>query len=193
MIVELHLSNYARKADLIGAAGADAFNPAAKSGWASLKFEVDEIDINKLNTVPVDLSKLSNVKNNDVVKETVYDKLVAKVNPIHTDRFLLKGKYDTDKSDLETKINEVDKKMPNATGIVKQTDDSFKIIKIEGKTLSITGLATAAVNAVENKITNVSSQENRLWRKYIRYWKQIFYYSWLLVKHLMEKKERISW
>ena len=108
------------------------------------------------------MSKLSNVKKNDVVKETVYDKLVAKVNPIHTDRFLLKGKYDTDKSDLETKINVVDKKMPNATGIVKQTDDSFKIIEIEGKTLSITGLATAAVNAVENKITNVSSQENRL-------------------------------
>ena len=78
-------------------------------------------------------------------------------------------------------------------GLLNKTDDSFKIIEIEGKTPSIAGLATAAVNAVENKITNVSSQENRLWRKYIRYWKQIFHYSWLLVKHLMEKKERISW
>ena len=34
--------------------------------------------------VPVDLSKLSDVVKNDVVKKTVYDKLVAKVNSIDT-------------------------------------------------------------------------------------------------------------
>ena len=55
----------------------------------------------KLKTVPVDLSKLSKAVDNDVVQKTVYDKLVAKVNIIYTIGFVLKTKYDTDKSSLE--------------------------------------------------------------------------------------------
>ena len=42
--------------------------------------------------VPVDLSKLSDVVKNDVVKKAVYDSLVAKVNNIDTSRFVLKTK-----------------------------------------------------------------------------------------------------
>ena len=57
---------------------------------------------------PVDLNKLSNVVKNDVVKKTVNDKLVAKVNNIDTSEFVLKTKYQTDKAELE-------KKIPNAT------------------------------------------------------------------------------
>ena len=38
-------------------------------------------------------------------KKPVYDKLVAKVNAIDTSGFVLKTKYDTDKSGLEKKIN----------------------------------------------------------------------------------------
>ena len=37
--------------------------------------------------VPVDLSKLSDVVQNDVVKKDLYDKLVAKVNNIDTSLF----------------------------------------------------------------------------------------------------------
>ena len=51
--------------------------------------------------VPVDLSKLRDVVKNDVVKKYVYDKLVTKVNNIDTSGFVLKTKYDTDKSELE--------------------------------------------------------------------------------------------
>ena len=54
--------------------------------------------------VSVDLSKLSDVVKNDVVKETLYDKLVAKVNSIDTSGFVLKTMYDTDKSKLEKKF-----------------------------------------------------------------------------------------
>ena len=54
--------------------------------------------------VPVDLSKLSNVLKNGVLKKTVYDKLVAKVINVDTSGFVLKTKYDTDKSDLERKF-----------------------------------------------------------------------------------------
>ena len=54
----------------------------------------------------MDLSKLSNVVNNEAVKQKpVYDKLVAKVNAIDTSGFVLKTKYDTNKSGLEKKIN----------------------------------------------------------------------------------------
>ena len=63
--------------------------------------------------VPVDLSKLSDVVKNDVVKKDVYDKLVAKVNSIDTSGFVLKTKYDTGKSELE-------KKIPDTSGPVKK-------------------------------------------------------------------------
>ena len=65
------------------------------------------------------MSKLNNVENNEVVKKTVYDKLVAKVNAIDSSGFVLKNKHDTDKSDLEKKINEADNKMPDISGLVK--------------------------------------------------------------------------
>ena len=62
----------------------------------SLKAEVDKINDNKLKTAPVDLSKLINVLNNDVIKKTVYDKLVAIVNNVDSSEFVLKSNYDTD-------------------------------------------------------------------------------------------------
>ena len=64
-----------------------------------MKAKVDKIDIEKLKTVSVGLSKLSNVVNNDVVKKTVYDKLVAKANTIDTSGFVLKTKYGMHKPD----------------------------------------------------------------------------------------------
>ena len=82
--------------------------------------------------VPVDLSKLSDVVKNDVVKKTVYDKLVAKVNNIDTSAFVLKTKYNTDKTELENKI-------PDTSGLVEKTDYNTKITETEGKIPSISG------------------------------------------------------
>ena len=62
---------------------------ALKSKLASLKTEVDKLDIDKLTPAPNDLAKLSNVAKNNVVKKTVYEKLVAKVNKIDTTGFVL--------------------------------------------------------------------------------------------------------
>ena len=86
----LGLSSYATKTKLKIAAGVDTSKLAAKSDLAGLKAEVDKIVVGKLKTVPVDLSKLSNVVKNEVVKKTVYDKLVAKVNNIDTIIFFKK-------------------------------------------------------------------------------------------------------
>ena len=72
--------------------------------WHTLILQVGKLDTGKLAAVPVDLSWLSDVVKNDIVRKTVYDKLVAKVNNIYTTDFVLKTKYDTDKSELEKKI-----------------------------------------------------------------------------------------
>ena len=76
--VELDLSNYATKADLKNATGVDTFEFAKKVDLASLKSEIDKLDIGKLETTSVDLSKLSDAVKNEVVKKTVYDELVKK-------------------------------------------------------------------------------------------------------------------
>ena len=55
-------------------------------------------------TVPVDLSQISDVLKNDVVKKTVDDKLVAQVNSIGISAFVLKTKNDIYKIELKTKI-----------------------------------------------------------------------------------------
>ena len=83
--VKVNYSNYATKTDLKNVSHIDISRFAWKTNLASLKTKVDKLDIGKLMTVPVDLSKLSNVKND--VKKIVYDKLVAKVNSIDTSRF----------------------------------------------------------------------------------------------------------
>ena len=76
--MELDLSSYATKTDLKNVTHVDVSSFASKTNLASLKTEVDKIDVGKLETVPVDLAKLSNVVKNDVVKKTEYDKLVTK-------------------------------------------------------------------------------------------------------------------
>ena len=53
--------------------------------------------------------KLNNAVNNEVVKRTVYDKLVSKVNNIDTRGFVSKTTYDTSKSNLEKRISDGDK------------------------------------------------------------------------------------
>ena len=111
---KVDLSNYARKTDLKNVTHIDTWSFVLKTNLASLKPEVDKLDIEKLAPVPVDLSKLSDVVKNDVVKKTVYDKLAAKVNNIDTGTLVLKTKDQTNKIELG-------KKIPNVTDFVKRT------------------------------------------------------------------------
>ena len=87
--VKVDLSNYPTKTNLKNVTHVDTSSFALKRNLANLKTEVDKLDIDKLVPVPVDLSKLSDVVKNDVVKKTVYNKLVAKVNNIDTSDFVL--------------------------------------------------------------------------------------------------------
>ena len=149
--VKVDLSNYATKADIknISHAGTSSF--ALKTNLANLKTEFDKLDIDKLAPVPIDLSKLSDVVKNDVVKKDVYDKLVTEVNNIDTSGFVLKTRYDTDKSELGNKI-------PDTSGLVKKTDYDTKITEIEDEIPDVSNLVTkTALTTVEDKITDISN------------------------------------
>ena len=70
MKVELDLSNYATKTNFKKTTGVYASKFAKKVDLASLKSKIDKLDIGKLETTPVDLSKLSDTVNNEVFKKT---------------------------------------------------------------------------------------------------------------------------
>ena len=77
--VELDLANYATKDDVKNITHVDIRSYATKTNLAALKSEIDKIATDKLKTVPTDLSKLSNVVKNDVVKKTDYNTKVTSI------------------------------------------------------------------------------------------------------------------
>ena len=149
--VKVNLSNYATRTDLKNVTHVDTSRFALKTNLASLKTEVDKLGIDKLEPVPADLSKLS-----DVVKMMMLLKklFMTKVNHIDTSDFFKKTKYQTDKTELE-------KKIPDVTDFVKKA----KLTELGNKIPDASALATkTALTAVENKIPSISSlvKKNRL-------------------------------
>ena len=101
--VRVDLPHYAPKTDIKNVSHVETSRFALQWNVANLKTVVNKLDVDKLVPVLVDLNKLKDVVKNEVVKKTVYDKLVAKLNSIDTSAFVLKTKYDTDKKVLEIK------------------------------------------------------------------------------------------
>ena len=162
--VELNLSNYAMKKDINDITHVEVSGFASKTNLAALKTEVDKIDADKLKTVPVDLAKLSNVVNNDVVKKTDYNAKVTsiesqierltkntlddlgditKLKAVDTNIFVLKTKLASDVTTLENKIDTVDKKIPDISGLATKTSLTSYL---QTKTFN------SKVTEVENKI-----------------------------------------
>ena len=88
--VKYYLSNYSTETDLKNVLHVVVSSFGLKSNLASLKTEVDKLDINRSTPVPNGLAKLSNVVKNDGVKKTEYNKLVTKVDNIDTTNFVKK-------------------------------------------------------------------------------------------------------
>ena len=179
--VELDLPNYATKDDAKNIAHVDGSSFASKTNLAALKTEVDEIDADKLKTVPVDLAKLSNVVNNDIVKKTDYNTKVTsiesqiagvtkntldnlanitKLKAVDTSNFVLKTKLASDVTILENKIDTVDKKIPNISGLATKTSlNSYlqtatfnsKVAEVENKTKA-TDIIAKSENTKANTI-----------------------------------------
>ena len=140
--VKVDLSNYATKTDLKNITHVDTSSFERKTNLADLKTGIDKLDVGKLTTVLVDFSKLSNV-----IKKAVYIILARKVNNIDTSDFVLKTKYQTNKTELEEKILDV-------TDFVKKT----KLTELENKIPDVSSLVTKTpLIAIENKIPSVSS------------------------------------
>ena len=130
--VELDLANYATKDDVKNITHVDVSSFASKTNLAALKTEVDKTDVDKLKTIPVALAKLSNVVNKDIVKNTdqiagvtknTFDNLgdITKLKAVDTNNFVLKTKLASDVTTLENKIDTVDKKIPDISGLTTKT------------------------------------------------------------------------
>ena len=149
--VKVDLSNYATKDDIKNITHVDTSSFALKTNLANLKSKVDKLDVDKLKLVPTDLSKLSDVVKNDVVKKTDYNELVTKVDNIDTSGFVKK-------TDCNTKITEIEGKIPDISDLVKKTKCNIKITGIEDKIPDTRNLATkTALSTVENKIPSISN------------------------------------
>ena len=129
--LKLDLVNYATKTDLKNITHVDVSSFATKTNLAALKTEVDKLDTNKLETTPVDLDKLSNVVENEVVKKTEFNAKVTcieaqitgltknttdnlnditKLKAIDTNSFVTRSKFSADTNALDDKIDGVEKK-----------------------------------------------------------------------------------
>ena len=129
--VELDLSNYATKDDVKNITHVDVSSFASKTNLTALKTEVDKIDINKLKTVPDDLAELSNVVKNEVVKKTDFS----------ADNYVTRTKFSTDTNSLDDKIDKVEKKIPDVSGLATRRN------------------VTTLVNNLNNKIDNLKNSD----------------------------------
>ena len=162
--VELDLSNYATKKDIKYITHVDTSSYALKTNLAALKTEIDNIDTDKLKTVPNDLAKLSNVVKNDVVKKTEYNTLKNSVDAIDTSGFVTRTKFTTDTNALDDKIDKVEKKISDISGLATKSSVTRLITEQEGytdkvkkKIPDVSGLGSKTeLTAVENKIPDVS-------------------------------------
>ena len=115
---------------------------ASKTNLAALKTEVDKIVTDKLKTTPADLAKLTNAIENNVVKKTDYNTKVtsmeaqiagltkntvdnladiAKLKAIDTNTFVTRTKFLADTNALDDKIDDVEKKIRDISGLATKT------------------------------------------------------------------------
>ena len=154
--VELDLSNYATKDDIKNITHVDISSYATKTNLAALKTEVDKIDTDKLKTVPDDLAKLSNVVKNEVVKKTDFS----------ADNYVTRTKFSTDTNSIDDKIDKVDKKIPDVSGLatkssvtilIKNLDDRIDKLKVNdyAKKTSLTNhMLTSTFNTKSTELEN---------------------------------------
>ena len=177
------MSNYGTKKK--HATGIDTSDLAAEKDFIALKAEVDKLDINKvinvptslnnlktklhdldvgkLETVPVDLKAFSNVVDNEVIENKKFSTLKTKVSSLEKKIFdattlIYIHQYNTDKQSLEKKIEDVDKEIPDTSGLVTATVLNTKISEVDNKiqntsNLVITNVLNTKIREVENKIS----------------------------------------
>ena len=168
--VELDLTHYATKDDVKNITHVDVSSYASKTNLAALKIEVDKIDTDKLKTMPNDL--VPNAVKNEVVKKTDYntkifnietqitsvnknaldnlaDTKVLKTKTVETSNFVTRTKFSTDTNALDDKIDKVDKKIPDVSGLATKASLS---------SLLPVSTVNSKVKELEGKVTNVDNK-----------------------------------
>ena len=64
---------------------------------------------------------MTNVVKNDVIKKTTYSSLKNKVDAIDTSGFVTRTKFMTDTNALDDKIDKVEKKIPDISGLATKS------------------------------------------------------------------------
>ena len=190
--VELDLFIYAMKDDVKNITHVDVSSFASKTNLAALKTEVDKIDADKLKTIPANLAKLTNAIEHDVVKKTDYNTKVTsieaqiagltkntvdnladitKLKAIDTNSFVNKTKFSADINTLDDKIDGVEKKIPDISGLAAKTSlNSYlqtstfnsKVTEVESKIKDTDIIAKSAVtkaNTIKSDLTAYAKKD----------------------------------
>ena len=182
---ELDLTNYATKTDLKNITHIDVSSFASKTNLAALKTEIDKIDANKLKTTPVDLAKLTNAIENDVVKKTDYNKKVTsieaqiagltknavdnladitKLKAIDTNSFVTRTKFSADTNALDDKIDGVEKELPDINGLATKTSLNayFQTSTFNSKVTEVENKIKDAVIKAKSAVTKANTIKSDL-------------------------------
>ena len=190
--VKLDLVNYATKTDLKNITHVDVSSFASKTNLAALKTEEDKIDADKLKSTPADLAKLTNAIEHDVVKKTYYNTKVTSIEAqiagltkntvdnladitrlktIDTNSFLTRTKFSADTNTLDDKIDGVEKKPPDISGLdtktslndyLKTSTFNSKVTEVESKIKYADIIAKSAVtkaNTIRSNLTAYAKKD----------------------------------
>ena len=165
--LELDVKNYITKEDLKSITHVGTSSYALKTNLASLKTEVDKLDIPKLKTIPTDLSKLTKEVQEDFIKKTDFNSLKSKVDKKETDNDNLETKVNNNDLAIKTSVNNLKTKVDNidSTKYVLKSDYDTKIGNLELKIPDVSALLQVSsfnskVNELETKIKTAESKPN---------------------------------
>ena len=158
---------------------------SSKINLAALKTEVDKIDADKLKTTPTDLAKLTNAVEHDVVKKTDYNTKVTsieaqiagltkntvgnladitKLKAIDTNSFVTRTKFSADTYALDDKIDDVEKKIPDISGLATKTslNDYLKTSTFNSKVTEVENKTKATDIIAKNAATKANTIKSDL-------------------------------
>ena len=157
--VDLKLDRVATKKDLESITHVETSNFALKNNLSALKTEVDKLDISKSDTIPTDVTKLTNKVANELVEKTYFNSLKTKVNKNKADNDNLETKVANNHLTTESSINNVKTKVDgiDLTKYILKSNYDTKIGNLKLKIPDVRGFLQVSsfnskVNELENKI-----------------------------------------
>ena len=160
------MANYATKDDVKNITHVDVSSYATKTNLAALKSEVDKIDVDKLKTTPVDLAKKTDYN----TKITSIENQIAGVTKNTVDNLADITKLKTVDTTLETKIDTVDKKKTDISGLTTKTSlisylqtatFNSKVTEVENEIKATDIIAKSAItkaNTIKSDLTGYAKK-----------------------------------